>query len=202
MLNGKDLNMHVISRAPNYSRRAWRRRWILALACAPMALAIWITYVFGTNNFHAVIEGEVYRAGQMSSNDLARCIRRHGIRSVINLRGEHPREAWYRDEREAARALNVAYRSLALSARHPASRAEMQTLDKWFVQLPKPILIHCDGGADRTAMASAIYLSDIARQPAAKAERQFSMWYGYLPFIWKEKARLRESFREHAGHKT
>ena len=64
--------------------------------------------------------------------------------------------------------------------------------------VPKPVLIHCDGGADRTSFAAALYAAEIARAPDATAEKEFSMWYGYLPFIWKEKAQLRESFRAHS----
>jgi protein tyrosine phosphatase (PTP) superfamily phosphohydrolase (DUF442 family) len=176
------------------------RRWMGVALFPPLVLAAWVVYLLGTDNFHTVIEGEAYRAGQMNSNALVRCIQRHGIRSVINLRGEQPERAWYREEHEAARALDVTYRSLALSSRRSVSADKMQALSAILAQVPKPVLIHCDGGADRVAIAAAVYAADVAKQPVRKAERQFSMWYGYLPFIWKDKARLRESFRAHVQH--
>jgi protein tyrosine/serine phosphatase len=37
-------------------------------------------------------------------------------------------------------------------------------------QAPKPILIHCEGGADRSGLASEIYLSQVAHPGEATVE--------------------------------
>lgn len=175
------------------------RRWLVratALLLIPLAsLALWAGYVLATNNFHAIVPGEAYRSGQMSSNELVRCLNRHGIRSVINLRGENFDKAWYRDEVSALQMAGVVHRDLALSSRRSVTPRKADELVALLEDLPKPVLIHCAGGADRVAFAAALYKAEIAGQPEEIAERQFSMWYGYLPFLWKEKARLRESFR-------
>jgi protein tyrosine/serine phosphatase len=49
----------------------------------------------------------------------------------------------------------------------------------------KPILIHCQGGADRSGLASALYLAAVKKAGRATAERQISIRYGHfsLPFI-------------------
>jgi len=49
----------------------------------------------------------------------------------------------------------------------------------------KPILIHCREGADRTGLASALYLAAIKKAGEAVAEGQLSIRYGHisLPFI-------------------
>jgi protein tyrosine/serine phosphatase len=50
---------------------------------------------------------------------------------------------------------------------------------------PKPILIHCLAGADRTGLASVIYLQQIAHIDEDTAEWQLSPIYGHLnlPFL-------------------
>jgi protein tyrosine phosphatase (PTP) superfamily phosphohydrolase (DUF442 family) len=179
---------------PEVKRRSLARPLVLFLLPFT-SLALWAGYVLGTDNFHTVVRGEAYRSGQMSSNELARCLKRYGIRSVINLRGENPKHAWYREELEAVRAAGVVHRDLALSSRRVVTRRQVGELVTLFKDLPKPVLIHCSGGADRVAFAAALYQAEVAGRPEKIAERQFSMWYGYLPFIWKEKERLRESFR-------
>jgi protein tyrosine/serine phosphatase len=45
---------------------------------------------------------------------------------------------------------------------------------------PKPILIHCRSGADRTGLASALYLAAIAKTNEKTAEGQMSIFYGHL----------------------
>lgn len=44
--------------------------------------------------------------------------------------------------------------------------------------LPKPVLIHCMGGADRTGLAAALYLASLG-QGEAKAEAQISFRSGH-----------------------
>jgi protein tyrosine/serine phosphatase len=48
----------------------------------------------------------------------------------------------------------------------------------------RPILIHCNGGADRSGLVSALYLAAIAQQGEKAAESQISIRYGHisLPF--------------------
>jgi protein tyrosine phosphatase (PTP) superfamily phosphohydrolase (DUF442 family) len=182
---------------PAVPRRAFHGRtlWLLFMPLA--AVALWAGYLFWTNNFHPVIAGEAYRSGQMRSNELVRCIQRYGIRTVVNLRGEHPEEQWYREEFQAATSQNVLHRSVALSSRKAVSKQHWDELTAILWSAPKPVLMHCDGGADRVAFAAAVYKAEIAKRSADKGLHEFSIWYGYWPFLWKEKARLRESFEAH-----
>jgi protein tyrosine/serine phosphatase len=162
-----------------------------------LALGAHFAHIFYTDNFHSVVPGQVFRSGQMSPAELASCIRLHGIRSIVNLRGEHPDRQWFRDEVATARQWQVLHQSLPLSSRKPVGDRKMQELVKMLRDSPKPVLIHCDGGADRTAFAAAIYLHDIAGQPVGVAEKEFSPWYGHLPVIWTERKAMLLSFRQH-----
>jgi protein tyrosine phosphatase (PTP) superfamily phosphohydrolase (DUF442 family) len=199
----RELVATMRSKNPKQDMPAWRQfrwRWLGFVLIAPALVGAWILYVLGTDNFHVVVEGEAYRSGQMSSNELVRCIQRHAIRSIVNLRGTQPDQQWYQEEVLAASTRNVVHRSIALSSRKVVTAEQMCELVFMFKELPKPVLIHCDGGADRTAVAAAIYAVEVARRPPALAEKEFSMWYGYWPMVWKKKARLRDSFRAHVEH--
>ena len=50
---------------------------------------------------------------------------------------------------------------------------------------PKPILIHCKAGADRTGLATALYLSRVALLSEKEAESQLSIRYGHvgIPYL-------------------
>lgn len=179
-------------------RRPRRWRWLWLLLAPPLAVSAWALYLLGTDNFHAIIPGEAYRAGQMNSNNLVHCLQRYGIRTVVNLRGEHPDKQWYRDEVGATASQHAQHRSIALSSQKLVSAEIWHELASLLRAAPKPVLIHCSGGADRTAFVAALYEAEIAQRPA-HARQEFSLWYGYWPFVWKDKARLRDSFETHIG---
>jgi protein tyrosine/serine phosphatase len=54
-----------------------------------------------------------------------------------------------------------------------------------FASAQKPILIHCMSGADRTGLASAVYLAAISKQGEEAAEGQLSVRYGHfsIPYL-------------------
>src|SRR3546814_3645424 len=60
-----------------------------------------------SGNFHEVVAGELYRSAQPSAAKLENYVRRHGIRTVINLRGENSDTRWYREEVDTARRLGI-----------------------------------------------------------------------------------------------
>src|SRR5262245_38007736 len=86
--------------------RARRLSWPAALAGGLLAgLGLAFAWEFGRvmigRNEHAVIPGQVYRCAQLTANQLERKIRRHGIRTVVNLRGCNPLVPWYVEEARA-----------------------------------------------------------------------------------------------------
>src|SRR5262245_43619137 len=88
--------------APRNSRR---RRFVLlvlgALLCAGLfVLGREACYVLLGPNFHCVAPANAYRSGQPQAAWLDHAIDQHGIRSVINLRGDGHQSAWYVSERD------------------------------------------------------------------------------------------------------
>jgi membrane-associated phospholipid phosphatase/protein tyrosine phosphatase (PTP) superfamily phosphohydrolase (DUF442 family) len=189
--------------------RAVRTKQFLLCAASGLAalLAVLAGYILSDlkhDNLRVVVPGEVYRAGLMSTNALAGCIEKYGIKSILNLRGEGKSWEWYGHELEAAKQLNVAHYDFGISARQELTDSELARLEQILHDAPQPVLIHCDGGADRSALASAIYLYAIAGKPPEEAERELSPWNGHLPILWPKVIAMENSFRRcvtnHVSH--
>ena len=55
-----------------------------------------------------------------------------------------------------------------------------RALYELLAKVEKPVLIHCNWGADRTGLASALYLAAISKAGEEKAEGQLSLRYGHF----------------------
>ncbi|WP_035707434.1 tyrosine-protein phosphatase [Niveispirillum irakense] len=133
-----------------------------------------------TGNFHTVLPHELYRSAQPSPTQIAAYAATYGIRSIINLRGGNPGRDWYEGERAMARRLGILHVDFAMSAKRPLDDGRAAQLIALLRSVPKPVLIHCQAGADRTGLAAALYLAAIAGQGEAASEGQLSLLYGHL----------------------
>ncbi len=137
--------------------------------------------LFG-DNFRAVVPGRVYRSGQLSPEELEERIRRHELKSIVNLRGEKEERDWYRRELEVAERNGVGFESLDLIPERLPSRPDLVALIDRLEGLSEPILIHCSAGADRTGFASVIARMAKGGAPFEEARSELSVWHGHLPF--------------------
>ena len=132
-------------------------------------------------NFHIVKEGELYRSAQPTGDDIRMIHTQYGIKSIINLRGEKSGEAWYEDEVEVTNELGLERRDIALPLEQLPDKEHLKAVLDAFNDLPRPILIHCKAGADRTGMAAAIFAFDHMGQPRQKAAGQLHPYFGHIP---------------------
>jgi protein tyrosine phosphatase (PTP) superfamily phosphohydrolase (DUF442 family) len=157
------------------------RRWLLRPALV-LVLAVlgWIGWNLATGNFATVQAGRIYRSGQMRATDLAGKIQRHGIKTVLNLRGAHPEEAWYRAERSVVLAAGATQIDVALASCEWMSRDQMRILVRMLDTCEYPLLIHCWRGSERTGLVSA--MTELLRPGAAlgDAQGQFALRYLFL----------------------
>jgi protein tyrosine phosphatase (PTP) superfamily phosphohydrolase (DUF442 family) len=138
--------------------------------------------IFVGSNFHMVAPGKCYRAAQPTPTFLADVQRKHGIRSIVNLRDENIGEPWYDAEVKATGDLHITLVNAGLWSNVPPKPNEMQQLVKAIKEAEEPILIHCANGNDRSGLAAGVYLLLRTDTPLGKAQSQLSLRYGHLSF--------------------
>ncbi|MBS9476921.1 tyrosine-protein phosphatase [Ancylobacter radicis] len=151
----------------------------LLLAISGVA-ALYAGITVAQGNFHTVIEGELYRSATLSGTQLEAALTGLKVRTIVNLRGASPDQDWYREEARLASAHDVILINLPWSARRELSDAEVAEFMARLADAPRPILIHCRSGADRTGLAAALYLAAIKRADEETAESQLSLWFGHI----------------------
>ena len=149
---------------------------------ATLLVAIRLWYLEEQGNFHPITVGEAYRSAQLDRDELEHYIRNFRIGSFINLRGENVGEPWYDEEIATCRNLDVNHFDLNLSAEKAPTSSQVQALLNVFRAAPRPVLIHCRAGADRSGLASAIWKVVIDGESASSASRQLSILFGHMPF--------------------
>jgi protein tyrosine/serine phosphatase len=177
----------------------WTRRTGVCLGLVATLALGWAGYLRATGNFHAVEEGVLYRSAQLDGHDFKDRIRTHGIRTVINLRGENARRQWYVDEMKAASDTWVRHIDFPLSASQELTDVQVRQLLSMLRDSPTPILIHCQGGADRSGLASALYKLVIARRSKAEAASQLSFRYGHFPWLGSGTDAMDRTFERVSG---
>lgn len=168
----------------------WRgtKRLLLGLGIAFTVGLAYLAFLHLSGNFHEVSKGQVYRAAQMDGQALARWKREYGIASVLNLRGENSGADWYETERALTDRLKIRHIDFRMSAGKELDRAQVAALLDIMKTAPKPMLIHCLGGADRTGLASALYVAGIEGRGEEAAEWQLSLAYGHVGIPWISRA--------------
>lgn len=131
-------------------------------------------------NFHPIVEGEAYRSGQPTAEELESVVERYGIKTVINLRGSNPSETWWIQERDTCVRRNIALVDIAMSSQALPSREDLLALYDTFLSAPRPVLIHCKAGSDRTGAAAAIWRMAIAGEPREQAKAELSFYYLHI----------------------
>lgn len=162
-------------------RGAFRwKLWALAAAVTIVAVgAGYYVYTFTWRaNFRTVVEGQVYRSAQPSAGDLSDWKREYGIRTVINLRGaKWRRSSSIRAVREEAIAEGMHLVDIRLGARsHPPPECLYRLIEA-IETAPRPILLHCQSGVNRTGLASAVAGMAVAGWSYDRARPQLSARY-------------------------
>jgi protein tyrosine/serine phosphatase len=152
-------------------------------------------------NFHWIIPGEVARSAQAYAGFLRYFLRRHGIRSVINLRGWNPRFGWWHYEKRVTKRDGIAHIDVKMNSRNLPSRKLLLDLLDAFDAATRPLLLKCSGGQDRTSFAASLYLihrngweampyamNQFARWPYLHLPKRQQQWIKHFPVFAAEEA--------------
>lgn len=130
-------------------------------------------------NFYKV-DADLYRANHPGYGRLRRA-RDLGVRSVLSLRGDRA-TAPTLVERDACAALGLELRFVRLwTTRLVDGEVLLDLVDK-LRHMPKPMLVHCKSGADRTGLAVTLYLHVLKGVSLEEARRALNWRYAHLPW--------------------
>jgi len=134
------------------------------------------------------------RSGQPSAADLRSLHAQHGIRTVINLRGEEDGRPWFEAEREAVSAIGARWVHIRMSGSRPPPPEHVEAFFG-LVEDPTnwPVLIHCWGGVHRTGTLSALYR--IQHQGWSNDDAVAEMESFWFDWTTRDRSRLKEFVR-------
>lgn len=131
------------------------------------------------HNFHEVAPG-VFRSNHPDHARLERYASL-GIGNILTFRG-NVTKPFHKLEQESCETLGLRLTVVSMASREAPRRESLLALIDYFDRARVPFLMHCKSGADRTSLASAIYLLHVTGASTAEARKQ--MRPRYLHFRW------------------
>ena len=148
-----------------------------------------------TGNVRTVLDGRVYRSAQLTGpsiratmaswlgHNLENEISAHQIHTVVNLRGYSPASPWYQSEVAVCQRAGVKHVDVELSDHELPPPDRLKALFGIFEKDSYPILIHCEAGADRSGLVSALYVIQYQHVPLKQAvDSQLTWKFGHFSF--------------------
>jgi len=166
---------------PSLLPRSLLRRLLLIAFILALVPAAHIANILVHGNFEPITEGEAYRSGQINKGRLEQYLRDYRIKSVLNLRGGNSGADWYEDEIAVCSRLSVRHYDLAMNSTGKPDPDVLVKLMNIFREAPRPILIHCRSGSDRTGLAAALWKVVVDGEQKSVAKKQLSILYGHFP---------------------
>ena len=133
----------------------------------------------GWRNWGVVAPGRLYRSNHPLPWQIRLAARHHGIRTVINLRGNRADCGADALSRAEAVRLGLAHIDAPFESRGAPHKDRILRLAAIFQDMHEPALIHCKSGADRTGLAAGLWLM-LQGRPVAEALAQLSLRHGHV----------------------
>jgi protein tyrosine/serine phosphatase len=127
-------------------------------------------------NFREVVPGVVYRSAKPTASQLSRWQAQYGLKTVINLRGVDTDD--YADEKQATAERNLKQIDIAWPQGRLFTAADVRALLSAYDESPRPVLVHCAGGVDRSGAVGVITAMSLGGKDycTAKAELKSAYW--------------------------
>lgn len=133
----------------------------------------------GWRNWGVVAPGRLYRSNHPLPWQLRLAARHHGIRTIINLRGNRADCGADALSRAEAARLGLTHIDAPFESRGAPHKDRILRLARIFQNMEEPALIHCKSGADRTGLVSGIWIL-LQGRPVQEALAQLSLRYGHV----------------------
>lgn len=130
-------------------------------------------------NFHRVSD-EAFRSSQPTMWQLRRMVKKHGIKTILNLKDARPDSAYWAFEREQCARLSVRLVDLNIASRSVPHATRIRQAKEVFESVDYPIWMHCKAGIDRTGIYATLYQHFRLGIPLEQTD-QLRLWpYGHL----------------------
>lgn len=155
------MHQHERSLEPSEGAASRRRVSYGALLTGAIVAALLLAFFWQQANampkrFAPVVEGRLYRSGEVSPAQLERLAAQHGIRRIVCLLNPEAPET--QAEREAAERLGLEWRNIGLPGNGASTPEERrQILELLTAPDAPPTLVHCAAGTNRTGLAVGLY---------------------------------------------
>jgi len=129
-------------------------------------------------NWASIDDGILYRSQKLTTEQLRNRIQQHQVASILCL------AECSQEEQEVARDLGLKYYDRNMNI------PEIELSDVYDIvdilkHSPKPLLVHCRKGADRTGMAATLYFHTIKGESLKLSiKKGMRLRYGHLGKIW------------------
>ena len=163
----------MVERSPDWVRRAF----------APSAS--YLDMLFVDHGVFRLIYVNRHRLGERAWRSAQpaphhiRALARHGVRTIVNLRGERLCGSYWL-ERDACRRYGIELVNFKVRSRAAPSREEVLGARGLFERVQYPMLMHCKSGADRAGLMSVLYLFTREGVPLEQARHELSLRYGHV----------------------
>lgn len=112
----------------------------------------------GCANFHEVEPGKLYRTSQLSAAGMREVLDEYHIRTVIRLRGGKPGDSGFDATFVPTQEAGATFVHVPMTARALPNPDTLRALWQAVVTAERPVLVHCKAGADRSGLASALFI--------------------------------------------
>ncbi|QND71146.1 fused DSP-PTPase phosphatase/NAD kinase-like protein [Tardiphaga robiniae] len=177
----------------------WLKRFGRTVGIVALLTGAWAGYLRLSGNFHPIEEGVIYRSAQLSGSQFAERIRENGIKTIVNLRGNNTGRPWYDEEIKVSTAAGIQHIDYPISSGRELTDDQVTELTGILRDAARPLLIHCEGGSDRTGLTSALYELLVAKRSFAEASAQLSFRYGHFPWLGSRTVAMDQTFERVAS---
>ena len=124
------------------------------------------------DNFYELQPSLAYRTKTLEKDVLENYIKTHNIKTILNLREVNSNSLWYKQEEDLAKKHGIALKTVALNPLTLPTIEQLKQILNAFDKMPRPLLIHCEHGADRTGLVSALWVIEKMNGTLEQALRQ------------------------------
>jgi protein tyrosine phosphatase (PTP) superfamily phosphohydrolase (DUF442 family) len=130
-------------------------------------------------NFHRVSD-DTFRSSQPTMWQLRRMVKKYGIKTILNLKGNNPNSAYLAFEREQCEKLGVKLIDVDIKSRETPWVENLHVAKELFETIEYPMWMHCKAGADRTGIYATFYQYFHRHIPIEQTD-QLKLWpYGHI----------------------